>query len=63
MRFDALAILRHKRRITLQTVVVMFAVTGLVVTSEGSTRFQMLPALPSHPTASFLTQLPMASEL
>ena len=53
MRFDAFAILRHKRRIALQTVLVLFAVTGLVVTSEGrSVRFQMLPALPTEVASS-----------
>jgi hypothetical protein len=49
MRFDALANLRRKRRIFLQILAILFAVTGLVVTSEGrSTRFQMLPALPTE---------------
>ena len=55
MRFDALAILRRKRRIALQTVFILFAVTGLVVTSEGrSTRFQMLPALPTEAASDSL---------
>jgi len=46
MRFDAFVILRRRRRLALQTLVILFAVTGFVVTSEGRpVRFQMLPAL------------------
>ena len=46
MRSDAFTSLRRKRRIALQIVVVMLAVAGYVVASEGNTtRFQMLPAL------------------
>lgn len=55
MRFDALANLRRKRRIFLQILAILFAVTGLVVTSEGrSTRFQMLPALPTEAASDSL---------
>ena len=55
MRFDAFVILRHRRRLALQTLVILFAVTGLVVTSEGRpTRFQMLPALQTEAAAESL---------
>ena len=46
MRFDAFVILRHRRRFALQTLVILFAIAGFVVTSEARPiRFQMLPAL------------------
>ena len=46
MRVDAFVILRRRRRFALQTLVILIAVTGFVITSEGrATRFQMLPAL------------------
>jgi photosystem II stability/assembly factor-like uncharacterized protein len=53
MRFDAFVILRRRRRLALQSLVILFAVTGFVVISEGKpTRFQMLPALETDAAAS-----------
>ena len=55
MRFDAFVILRRRRRFALQTLVILFAVTGFVVTSEGrSIRFQMRPALETEASAESL---------
>jgi len=55
MRSDASACLHRKRRIALQIVVVMFAVAGYVVASEGNTtRFQMLPALQTEAASDSL---------
>ena len=50
MRFDAFVILRRRRRLALQSLVILFAVTGFVVISEGKpTRFQMLLPWPPVP--------------
>lgn len=55
MHSDAFAKLRHKRRIALQIAVILFAVIGYTVTTEGnSTRFQMLPALQTEAEATNL---------
>ena len=55
MRFDAFVILRRRRRFALQTLVILFAIAGFVVTSEARpTRFQMLPALQTEAAAESL---------
>jgi photosystem II stability/assembly factor-like uncharacterized protein len=55
MRSDAFASLRRKRRLALQIVVIVFAVTGYVVASEvNTTRFQMLPALQTEAASDSL---------
>jgi len=51
----SIASLRHQRWITLQVLVVLLALVGYTVTTEGnSTRFQMLPALQTQAAAANL---------